>query len=167
MQANLTTKSKTLNGGNVGHWITKPAVKIPMLTALLFFLSIGSSATSTQVSTKTIALDRLDDFALRNVKVDLIPYKGRPSLRVIDATPTAGDGERLVILTTTAFQNGVIEFDVTGEPMTGAPETARGFVGLAFRVSPDGSKYECFYLRPTNGRADDRTSLTQISRGSY
>lgn len=36
------------------------------------------------------------------------------------------------------------------------PGDARGFVGVAFRVSSDASKYECFYLRPTNGRADDQ-----------
>ena len=27
---------------------------------------------------------------------------------------------------------------------------------MAFRVSPEAAKYECFYLRPTNGRADDQ-----------
>ena len=30
------------------------------------------------------------------------------------------------------------------------------FVGVAFRVASDLSKYECFYIRPTNGRADDQ-----------
>ncbi|MBK5097758.1 MAG: hypothetical protein JJE01_08245 [Gemmatimonadetes bacterium] len=31
----------------------------------------------------------------------------------------------------------------------------RGFVGVAFRVDPeDPSRYECFYLHPTNARAD-------------
>jgi hypothetical protein len=29
-------------------------------------------------------------------------------------------------------------------------------VGIAFRVAADPSKYECFYIRPTNGRADDQ-----------
>jgi hypothetical protein len=41
-----------------------------------------------------------------------------------------------------------------------AGEGARGFVGVSFRVSPgatkDALKYECFYLRPTNGRVDDQ-----------
>jgi hypothetical protein len=32
----------------------------------------------------------------------------------------------------------------------------RGFVGIAFRVQPDGAAFECFYLRPTNGRANDQ-----------
>jgi hypothetical protein len=33
---------------------------------------------------------------------------------------------------------------------------ARGFVGIAFRVQPDLKTYDAFYLRPTNGRADDQ-----------
>ena len=33
---------------------------------------------------------------------------------------------------------------------------ARGFVGVAFRVAEDRKKFECLYLRPTNGRADDQ-----------
>ncbi len=38
----------------------------------------------------------------------------------------------------------------------GATADARGFVGAAFRTNADGSKYECFYIRPTNGRAEDQ-----------
>jgi hypothetical protein len=45
---------------------------------------------------------------------------------------------------------------VSGEPGPGAAQAARGFVGIAFRVASDQSKFECFYLRPTNGRADDQ-----------
>ncbi|MCA1603461.1 MAG: hypothetical protein LC776_18075, partial [Acidobacteria bacterium] len=47
-------------------------------------------------------------------------------------------------------------FGMTGEPGPSAGEGARGFVGVAFRIASDASKYECFYLPPTNGRADDQ-----------
>jgi len=40
--------------------------------------------------------------------------------------------------------------------VAGAPEGARGFVGIAFRVRPDQRTYDAFYLRPTNGRSDDQ-----------
>jgi hypothetical protein len=33
---------------------------------------------------------------------------------------------------------------------------ARGFVGIAFRLQSDNATYDAFYLRPTNGRADDQ-----------
>lgn len=54
------------------------------------------------------------------------------------------------------FHNGTIELEVAGEPAPGAAGGARGFVGVAFRVQPDMRTYDCFYLRPTNGRANDQ-----------
>src|SRR5262249_34374578 len=56
----------------------------------------------------------------------------------------------------TDFQSGVIEAEIAGAPAPGAAEGARGFVGIAFRVQPDLQTYDAFYLRPTNGRADDQ-----------
>lgn len=109
---------------------------------------------------QTISLDAQNDMQSRNVKTELVTYKGRKALRVTDtAASNVPDGERLVILNKTNFQDGAIEVEMTGEPAATAGEGARGFVGIAFRVSSasnDALKYECFYLRPTNGRADDQ-----------
>lgn len=59
---------------------------------------------------------------------------------------------------------GTIEVDLAGQPAAGAPDTARGFIGIAFRLQGDGS-YEYIYLRLTNGRADQlrRNHSTQYS----
>ncbi len=46
--------------------------------------------------------------------------------------------------------------ELTGAPAPGAPEGARGFVGIAFRLRSDNATYDAFYLRPTNGRAEDQ-----------
>jgi hypothetical protein len=111
----------------------------------------------TQVRSGTIPLDAPSEMQSRNVKTDQVTYKGRGALRVTDTAPAnVTDGERLVILSKTEFQDGVIEIELTGEPKASAGEGARGFVGIAFRVSPEAARYECFYLRPTNGRADDQ-----------
>jgi hypothetical protein len=70
-----------------------------------------------------------------------------------------GEGARLdhlAIVDGVDFTNGIIEVDLAGEPGPGAAGGARGFVGVAFRVQPDRKTYDCFYLRPTNGRADDQ-----------
>ena len=112
---------------------------------------------STDVQAQTISLDSLDQLKLVNVKAETVTFKGRKALRVLDAaTPGAGDEGRLVILPNTDFQDGVIEVDLAGEPGPGAGEGARGFVGVAFRVAADQSRFECIYLRPTNGRAEDQ-----------
>ena len=54
------------------------------------------------------------------------------------------------------FSNGVIEVELAGAPAPDADAGARGFVGIAFRLQPDNATYDAFYLRPTNGRADDQ-----------
>jgi hypothetical protein len=92
------------------------------------------------------------------VKVEQATYKGKPAIRVTDAMePNAeGNEDRVAVLTNTSFRDGTIEVEVAGQPGPGAFEAARGFVGIAFRVAPDISGFECFYLRPTNGRADDQ-----------
>lgn len=110
-----------------------------------------------QATTKTVALDSLKDQKAVNVKVEAGEYKGRKALRVTDNAPaTAGDGDRLLVLTATDFSAGIIELELSGQVMPNAGETARGFVGVAFRVTSDAAKFECFYLRPTNGRAEDQ-----------
>jgi hypothetical protein len=92
------------------------------------------------------------------VKTEQVTYKGRKALRVTDAaSANVADGIQLVILNKTEFQDGVIEIELAGEPEANSGD-ARGFVGVAFRVNldtaKDAAKYECFYLRPTNGRAE-------------
>ena len=106
---------------------------------------------------KTFPLDSLEALKLHKVSAEPVTHKGRKAIRVTEPPGTTDRGEdRLVILTGTEFQDGVIELDVAGRPREGAAEAARGFVGFAFRVAPDLSKFECLYLRPTNARADDQ-----------
>ena len=81
-------------------------------------------------------------------------------LRVKMATPNgpaAFEGARHdhLIVVGEDFENGTIELELAGEPAPGASGGARGFAGVAFRVQEDMKTYDCFYLRPTNGRAND------------
>lgn len=114
-------------------------------------------AAFSQGATKTIPLVVGKDQKPRNVKVESAEHKGRKALRVTDDAPaTAGDGDRLLILTATDFSDGIIELDLSGQVMPNAGDGARGFVGVAFRIANDAARFECFYLRPTNGRAEDQ-----------
>lgn len=155
VKAKLTAKTVAKTAGRATEWRTSTAARIPFLAALVFFLAAAPALP--QGGTKTVPLDSLSELKPRNVKTELVTYKGRRALRVADAAPAGvGDADRFVILSETEFQDGVIEVDLAGEPGPGAGEGARGFVGVAFRVAPDASKFECFYLRPTNGRAEDQ-----------
>ena len=105
----------------------------------------------------TIPLNSLAAAKSYNVKTSPVTYRGRRALRVSDAAAANTDQEqRLVVLPGLDFQDGIIEVDLAGDRMPGAPETARGFVGIAFRLGPDLSRYEAIYLRPLNGRAEDQ-----------
>jgi hypothetical protein len=63
---------------------------------------------------------------------------------------------QLAIVEGLDFGDGIIEAEIAGEPSPGAGGDARGFVGIAFRVQSDAITYDAFYLRPTNGRAEDQ-----------
>ncbi|RXH58549.1 hypothetical protein GRAN_1859 [Granulicella sibirica] len=78
-------------------------------------------------------------------------------MRLTDAAGDAGDDvSRIAIIKGSSIQDGSIELNLTGDTSPNAPENLRGFVGIAFRVGAGGSHFECFYLRPKNGRSEDQ-----------
>ena len=116
---------------------------------------------------KQFALDSATGLRLVNVAVEPDVLDGRKGVRVAfssDAlrrlqTMTPDEQakmESLAMVDGLEFGSGAIEAEIAGAPAPDAPEGARGFVGIAFRVQPDLRTYDAFYLRPTNGRADDQ-----------
>jgi hypothetical protein len=77
---------------------------------------------------------------------------GRKGVRVTGSDAS----ETMAVVEGLEFGNGVIEAEIAGAVKPGAAEGARGFVGIAFRLQGDMKTYDAFYLRPTNGRADDQ-----------
>lgn len=53
------------------------------------------------------------------------------------------------------LKNGEINVKVYSQLLSDAPDFARGFIGVAFRIDENDSKFECFYVRPTNGNTND------------
>jgi len=117
---------------------------------ILFIGEAISSPGQAQQKPQTFALDKLE---LHNVKTEAVTYLGRSAMRVTDAGPEGlDDAGRLAVIPGSSFEDGTIEVNLSGDT---APN-ARGFVGVAFRVTADRSHFECFYLRPKNGRAEDQ-----------
>jgi len=120
-------------------------------------LIAGAGVLSLAAQPRTFPLDSTDGLKLNKVSAEAVSFKGRKAIRVTEPAGAPSQREdRLAILAGAEFEDGTIEVDLAGQPGGGATQGARGFVGVAFRVTPDLSKYECFYLRPTNGRADDQ-----------
>lgn len=85
---------------------------------------------------------------------------GREVVKVIkDSAVNAVDEPTFVRVKGIQFTNGTIEVKVLSRLLKNAPELARGFIGLAFRINETNTRFEAIYLRPTNGRAD-----TQLRR---
>jgi len=95
----------------------------------------------------------------RNVTVQAVRYAGSDALEVRLVGPYLGpDQDTFAFVPQLDFHDGTIEVDVAGSPLPGAPSGARGFVGVAFRIDTAGGSFACeaFYIRPTNGRANDQ-----------
>ncbi len=119
---------------------------------------------------RTFYLESLANLELHNVDAELVTYRGKPAMKLIEQD-VMSDEQSIAILPDSNFKDGSIETEIAGSPRADALMGMRGFVGIAFRVQPHGSIFECFYLRPTNGRANDqlrRNHSTQyISHPDY
>lgn len=92
------------------------------------------------------------------IRTGVASYHGRRAVRVVNVEGQgAQTGDQiLAIVNASDFKDGTIEAELAGVPRQGAQPGTRGFVGIAFHVQDHGSRYEAFYLRMTNGRADDQ-----------
>jgi hypothetical protein len=90
------------------------------------------------------------------VHVEAVEYHGKAALRLVEKEGVAVEADSLAVIPGLVFGDGTIEVDVAGAPRAGAIQGARGFIGIAFRVQDEASRYECLYIRPANGRADDQ-----------
>ncbi|MBL9212980.1 MAG: hypothetical protein JNL92_21140 [Opitutaceae bacterium] len=145
---------------------------VPVLCALLSAALLGAPT--------ALPLTTPAGLTFINTRAETVTFQGRAALR-LTATPAgpgaptvaapaatktkgapspaaaeAGRRDHLALVDGVDFTDGTIEVDLAGEPGPGAAGGARGFVGVAFRVQPDRRTYDCFYVRPTNGRADDQ-----------
>lgn len=88
------------------------------------------------------------------VDVSAAQHEGRAAVRLIESTNRRAGG--LAIVRGSSLQDGEITLHVAGRRGPYSVPDDRGFVGLAFRVAADRSRYEYFYLRPDNGRAENQ-----------
>jgi len=92
------------------------------------------------------------------VNMSITNIDGKKVVRVARDTATKGaDRPTFVRLNNTdGFSNGTIEVMLLSRLLPTAEAYARGFIGLAFRINKDNSRFESIYIRPTNGRAEDQ-----------
>jgi len=92
-----------------------------------------------------------------NVSMSIEKFMGKEVVKVIkDSAVTQVDEPTFAKLKGLNFKNGTIEVKVLSRLLPNAPELARGFIGIAFRVNDSNSKFESIYIRPTNGRSSNQ-----------
>lgn len=97
-----------------------------------------------------------DNFKAVHTTIDNVLLDGEEVLRVVKAAKIMEfDENTYAKLVDTSFHNGIIEVKMLSRLLPDAPDFARGFIGIAYRISDDDTKFESFYVRPTNGRTDD------------
>jgi hypothetical protein len=112
-------------------------------------------------------LDSADGLELYNVTAEPATLQGKKGLRITTSEeairrlkeqgPDGGPATaQIARVEGVDFSNGTIEAEIAGAPAPGAAEGARGFVGIGFRLQDDNRTFDEFYLRPTNGRAEDQ-----------
>ncbi len=129
--------------------------KITLLFTLFVALASGQSLTF-----------KNQEFEPKNVKASIVKLKGKKVLKIerdLEALPfdinnmvSTVDEPTYVKLKDVNFENGIIEVKVLSRLLKNAPELARGFIGIAFRIDDNDTRFQSIYLRPTNGRAENQ-----------
>jgi CRISPR/Cas system endoribonuclease Cas6 (RAMP superfamily) len=102
---------------------------------------------------------KLTDTNLKPVGIYLsqAKVKGSKAIRVVkDSTIILDDEPTYARINNLEFTQGVIEVKVLSKILKNAPSHARGFIGVAFHINEDNSKFEAIYLRPANAMVEDQ-----------
>jgi len=129
--------------------------KCMMKSILLSFISCLIILTS-NLQAQSIHFDK-SNIELVNVYASVEKQMDKEVIKVAkDSTVKEADEPTYVKIKGINFKNGTIEVKVLSRLLKNAPEFARGFIGVAFRINDSNTKFECIYIRPTNGRVEDQ-----------
>lgn len=104
-----------------------------------------------EISNVNAVITKLNNEEVLKVERDLdaLPFDQNNMSKTVDE-PT------FVKLSGYDIKDGIVEVKVLSRLLMDAPDFARGFIGIAFRINEDNSSYDSIYLRPTNSRCNDQ-----------
>jgi hypothetical protein len=127
-----------------------------MMKSILLSILSGFVVFANNLHAQSINLSKSNTEPV-NVYASLEKLMGRDVIRVVkDSTVKEADEPTYVKIKGINFRNGTIEVKVLSRLLKNAPDFARGFIGVAFRINDSNTKFECIYIRPTNGRVEDQ-----------
>lgn len=131
---------------------------MPSLSVVTELTLSPRAQTEERAATHTVSMQ---DFLLSGVALSQQAYKGEQALEIKmppsayqDPSKEALKDRNFMVWLPLDFHNGTIEATIASDLAPDAPDYARGFVGLAFRI--DNERFEKIYLRPTNSQSQDQ-----------
>src|SRR5262249_10321942 len=113
----------------------------------LIALAMFSLLDLVQLYSQTVKLDK-DKLEAVNISMSVETLMGKQVVKLIkDSSVKEFDEPTFAKVKGVDFKNGIIEVKVLSRLLKTAPEFARGFIGIAFRINDSNSKYESFYIR--------------------
>lgn len=124
------------------------------LLSLTFAICFSLPLPGLHAQSITFQMDRLQTV---NVSMSVEKMMGKQVAKVIkDSSVKKVDEPTFVKINKINFKNGTIEVKVLSRLLKDAPDFARGFIGIAFRINDSNTKYESIYIRPLNARVNDQ-----------
>src|SRR4030095_4756497 len=92
---------------------------------------------------QSISLDK-NNFEPVHVSMSMENIMGKSAIRATkDSNVQEADEPTFVKIKGIDFKNGTIEVKVLSRLLKNAPDYARGFIGVAFRINDSNSRFEC------------------------
>lgn len=124
-------------------------MKNVLIILFVLFFKMDSIAQYTKLESKNLIANQ--------VSMSFEKINGIKVLKVVkDSALKKVDEATFVRIKNVDFQEGTIEVKVLSRLLKTASPSDRGFIGAAYHINADNSKFYCIYIRPTNGRADDQ-----------
>jgi hypothetical protein len=128
-----------------------------MKTILLSYVTMVVLATTVASLPAETIVSAMTNFQAVGVSAASQRVEAREAIRVVkDAAVEEFDEPTFARLKGVSFRNGTIAVKVRSKLLPDAPEFARGFIGVAFRINEDNSEFECLYVRPGNARVENQ-----------
>ncbi|MFC1785202.1 hypothetical protein ACFL0J_06210 [Candidatus Neomarinimicrobiota bacterium] len=125
-------------------------------TIIILLIAVTTNFGLGQEEISSYPLQNFDNLLPINTKIASVQYLGKEAVKVTELDQSTYYEDTIVRVKDTKFKNGTIEVLLLGKLSNNAISQARGFVGIAFHLNSDNSKFDCIYIRPTNSRSDEQ-----------
>jgi hypothetical protein len=118
---------------------------------------VGIATLTANAGAQRYALATTEGLTPLEAHVSAVTLSGRRAVELTGRTPGSGQSDAMAFIDSTNFADGTIDVWITGHVAPNPDDTSsRGFIGIAFRSTDDGGRFENIYLRMTNGRAEEQ-----------